>query len=78
MKVLVIGGAGVFGSRLARLLVRDGHSVTLGGRNLAKAQELANSLIGFKDVFLVGFFLTIGLGAPQAPSMSVSPCSSSP
>ncbi|MQQ09678.1 DUF4166 domain-containing protein [Epibacterium sp. SM1979] len=44
MKVLVIGGAGVFGSRLARLLVRDGHSVTLGGRNLAKAQELATEL----------------------------------
>ncbi|UCG31632.1 MAG: cation:proton antiporter [Phycisphaerales bacterium] len=30
-----------------------------------KAGELANSLLGFKDLFLIGFFLTIGLsGAP--------------
>ncbi len=26
-----------------------------------KAKELANSMLGFKDLFLVGFFLTIGL-----------------
>ena len=31
MKVLVIGGAGVFGVRLAELLVRDRYAVTLGG-----------------------------------------------
>lgn len=44
MKVLLIGGTGVFGSRLARLLVRDGHDITIAGRNLAAAQELADEL----------------------------------
>ena len=33
--------------------------------NHAKSKELAKSLLGFKDLFLVGFFLTIGLsGTP--------------
>ena len=32
MKVAVIGGTGVFGERLVRLLVRDGHQVVLVGR----------------------------------------------
>ncbi|MDF1720768.1 MAG: DUF4166 domain-containing protein [Minwuia sp.] len=32
MKVAIIGGAGVFGSRLAELLMRDGHEVAIAGR----------------------------------------------
>ncbi|WP_424940634.1 DUF4166 domain-containing protein [Aliiroseovarius sp. S253] len=44
MKVLVLGGSGVFGSRLAQLLVRDGHNVTVAGRNLSNAQSMAESL----------------------------------
>ncbi|WP_246066592.1 saccharopine dehydrogenase NADP-binding domain-containing protein [Aliiroseovarius halocynthiae] len=44
MRVLLIGGTGVFGSRLARLLVRDGHGVTLAGRTLHSAQSLASEL----------------------------------
>lgn len=44
MKVLLLGGYGVFGSRLARLLCRDGHRVTIAGRNLARAQVLAEEL----------------------------------
>jgi len=44
VKVLVLGGYGVFGERLARLLVRDGHEVTIAGRDLAKAQTLADRL----------------------------------
>lgn len=44
MKVLLLGGTGVFGSRLARLLLRDGHCVTLAGRNLERAQKLADAL----------------------------------
>ncbi|UFS67394.1 DUF4166 domain-containing protein [Paracoccus denitrificans] len=44
MKVLILGGYGVFGERLARLLVRDGHEVTIAGRDLAKAQALADRL----------------------------------
>lgn len=44
MKVLVVGGYGVFGERLARLLLRDGHQVTVAGRDLAKAKALAAQL----------------------------------
>ena len=42
MKVVVIGGAGVFGARLARLLVRDGREVVIAGRNTPA--ELANEI----------------------------------
>lgn len=37
MKVVVIGGYGVFGSRIAKLLIDDGHDVVVAGRNRAKA-----------------------------------------
>ena len=33
MKVVILGGYGVFGGRLARLLLRDGHTVGVAGRN---------------------------------------------
>lgn len=38
MKVVILGGYGVFGSRLAILAVRDGHKVWLAGRSLDKAR----------------------------------------
>ena len=44
MKVLVIGGAGGFGVRLAELLLRDGHQVTIGGRSRARAEAAAARL----------------------------------
>jgi Domain of unknown function (DUF4166)/Saccharopine dehydrogenase NADP binding domain len=44
VKVLILGGYGVFGERLARLLVRDGHQVTIAGRSLAAGQSLAAEL----------------------------------
>lgn len=44
MKVLVVGGYGVFGERLARLLLRDGHQVTVAGRDLSKSKALAAQL----------------------------------
>ncbi|MEI4471800.1 SDR family oxidoreductase [Frigidibacter sp. MR17.24] len=44
MRVLIVGGAGVFGSRLARMLVRDGHAVTVAGRDLAAARAVAGAL----------------------------------
>lgn len=44
MKVLIPGGYGVFGARLAQLLVRDGHAVTVAGRDADKAQLLADEL----------------------------------
>jgi hypothetical protein len=44
MKVLILGGTGVFGTRLARLLARDGHQLTIAARTLAPAQKLATEL----------------------------------
>ena len=44
MKVLLLGGTGVFGARLARMLVTDGHDVCVAGRSLDRAQDLATTL----------------------------------
>lgn len=44
MKVLVLGGYGVFGERVARLLARDGHALIVAGRDIARAQALAHEL----------------------------------
>ncbi|WP_420408189.1 DUF4166 domain-containing protein [Hoeflea sp.] len=44
MKIVVLGGYGVFGSRLAGLLVRDGNDVVVAGRSLAKARALSEKL----------------------------------
>jgi uncharacterized protein YbjT (DUF2867 family) len=37
MKVVVVGGYGVFGGRLARLLVRDDLDVVVAGRDAERA-----------------------------------------
>ncbi len=44
MKILVLGGYGVFGARLAKLLVVDGHDVCIAGRNLEQARSCARAL----------------------------------
>ena len=44
MKILVLGGYGVFGARLARLLVADGHEVCIAGRSLQAARACAQDL----------------------------------
>lgn len=44
MKVVVLGGYGVFGSLLAKLLARDGHLLWLAGRNPSKAKALAQEI----------------------------------
>lgn len=44
MRVVVAGGYGVFGSRLAELLRRDGHEVIVAGRDRARAEALAAKL----------------------------------
>jgi len=44
MRVVVLGGYGVFGSRLAELLVRDGHDVVIAGRSPGKARAIAEKL----------------------------------
>lgn len=41
MKIIVIGGGGVFGSRLAEMLTRDGHDVTLAGRRAPREVAMA-------------------------------------
>ncbi len=42
MKVLILGGYGVFGGRLARLLIADGVDVTVAGRDIEKATAFTN------------------------------------
>lgn len=44
MKVLILGGTGVFGERIARLLARDGHQLTIAARSLPAARALAQDL----------------------------------
>ncbi len=44
MKVVVLGGYGMFGARLVRLLVRDAHDVVVVGRNSQKAADLADAV----------------------------------
>jgi glutathione-regulated potassium-efflux system ancillary protein KefC len=40
--------------------------------NHAKSNELAKSLLGFKDIFLIGFFLSVGLTALPDLSMLIT------
>jgi len=67
-----LGGAGLFYALglkpdLGALVA----GVLLGSH--AKAQELSKSLYGLKDVFLVGFFLTVGLtGLPTLQNVAVA------
>jgi hypothetical protein len=44
MNVLVLGGYGVFGERVVRLLARDGHALIVAGRDIARARVLAAEL----------------------------------
>ncbi len=46
MKVLILGGYGVFGGRLARLLLQDGIEVIVAGRDLAKAASFTGEYGG--------------------------------
>src|SRR5262245_495612 len=46
MRVVILGGYGVFGARLAELLLRDGHDVWIVGRSLENAQALAARIGG--------------------------------
>lgn len=42
MKLLIIGGYGVFGSRLAQMALQDGHTVLIAGRSHALAKEFCD------------------------------------
>lgn len=46
MKILVLGGYGVFGSRLARLLLDRGHDVLVAGRSATKAETFVQAFGG--------------------------------
>lgn len=65
MNVMIIGGTGVFGSRLARLLVRDGHQVTISGRDRNNTARLAEE-IGCRAVVWQR-------GAPPSPLFTPKP-----
>ena len=53
MNVLILGGYGVFGGRLAGLLAKDGHTVKIAGRSFDKARTFA-SRIGASPLELDG------------------------
>ncbi len=40
--------------------------------NHAKADELSKNMLGFKDLFLLGFFLSIGLSGPLSTATVVA------
>ncbi|MFQ6554029.1 DUF4166 domain-containing protein [Aestuariibius insulae] len=44
LNIVILGGAGVFGSRLAELLAHDGHTVWIAGRSLQRARDTAKRL----------------------------------
>jgi saccharopine dehydrogenase-like NADP-dependent oxidoreductase len=46
MRVLILGGYGVFGGRLARLLVQDGAEVIVAGRDAGKAEAFTRQFGG--------------------------------
>jgi saccharopine dehydrogenase-like NADP-dependent oxidoreductase len=46
MKVLIVGGYGVFGGRLARLLLKDGFEVIVAGRDPRKGDEFSRQFGG--------------------------------
>lgn len=70
--LLAFGGAALFDA----LGVKGDLGALILGLLLAshsKSAELAKSLLGFKDLFLVGFFLSIGLkGLPTLASLEVA------
>ena len=65
--LITIGGAGLFKS----VGLKPDLGALVFGALVAghpKADELSKVLLGFKDLFLVGFFLTIGLSGLPSPS----------
>ncbi len=69
--ILALGGAEFFESLE---LKGDLGALVLGVlvASHAKADELAKTMLGFKDVFLLGFFLSIGLsGTPTAETLLI-------
>lgn len=78
MKVVVLGGYGVFGGRLAQLLLQDGVEVSVAGRSRAKAEAFCaehggtalaldkDDIDGIKAVLAPGDVLVDAVGPFQA------------
>ena len=72
-KVLILGGYGNFGRRIATSLVKDGIEVIIAGRNAVKAKQFANRL-GMQAVVLdSGNDLTVEL-ASLKPRIVINTC----
>ncbi len=65
MKVLILGGYGVFGGRLARLLLQDGVEVVVAGRDAGKAAAFASRYGGSS--------LCVDTGKDLSPLADASP-----
>lgn len=66
MRVLIVGGYGVFGGRLAKLLLADGVGVIVAGPSLAKAKAFADAFGGTAlEVDLRGDLTPIAEAAPS-------------
>jgi hypothetical protein len=55
MRVLLLGGYGAFGSRLAQLLCKERIEIVIAGRTLAKAKRFAEELTGAARAELLEF-----------------------
>ena len=65
MKVLILGGYGVFGGRLARLLLQDGIEVIVAGRDAGKAAAFTKRYGGSP--------LGMGIGGDLSPIAGAAP-----
>jgi hypothetical protein len=65
MRVLILGGYGVFGGRLARLLIQDNIPTTIAGRDYAKACAFTRAFGGEP--------LMVDLGADLSPIANANP-----
>jgi saccharopine dehydrogenase-like NADP-dependent oxidoreductase len=55
MRVLLLGGYGAFGGRLAKLLCEERIEIVIAGRSLAKAKRFAEELAGAARTELLEF-----------------------
>ena len=69
MKVLILGGYGVFGGRLARLLLQDGIEVIVAGRDAAKAAAFTRQYGG--SPLFIGIAKDLSPIAEAAPALVV-------
>lgn len=66
MRIVLVGGTGVFGARLAELLVRAGHDIWIAARGLERANALAAQLGAHAiSADLTGDLSRIFTAAPQ-------------